>query len=130
MKKISKLIIIGLIGATLFNSCATIIHPERRGNSGELAAMDPWMALLDTILILFGIAPGVIAWAVDITTGAIYMGGHRRASLDNVDVNSPLYKEQMMAIISNETGAKITGEPVLVDKLNDGKIQVYTLQTY
>ncbi len=51
--------------------CGTLLYPERRGQpSGQY---DTDIVLLDAAGLLFGIVPGVIAFAVDLTTGAIYL---------------------------------------------------------
>jgi hypothetical protein len=56
--------------------CGTIMYPERRGQrAGDI---DIKVAVLDGIGLIFFIIPGVIAYAVDFSTGAIYLpGGHR-----------------------------------------------------
>jgi len=52
-------------------SCGTIIYPERRGQtSGQL---DVGIVLLDAVGLLFFIIPGIVAYAVDFSTGAIYL---------------------------------------------------------
>lgn len=59
-----------LVGAT---ACGVIIYPERKGQvSGRI---DPAIAVLDGVGLLFFIVPGVIAFAVDFATGAIYLPG-------------------------------------------------------
>src|SRR4051812_12087866 len=52
--------------------CGTLIHPERRyaPNDGNL---DWGIFALDTLGLLLFFLPGVIAFAVDFTTGAIYL---------------------------------------------------------
>lgn len=51
--------------------CGTILHPERRGQpSGRL---DWGVVLLDGLGLLFFFIPGLIAFAVDFSTGAIYL---------------------------------------------------------
>lgn len=51
-------------------ACGTIFYPERRGQiSGDI---DPGVAILNGIGLLFYIIPGVVAFAVDFATGAIY----------------------------------------------------------
>ena len=52
-------------------ACGTLLYPERRGQtSGEY---DADVVLLDAAGLLLFIVPGVIAFAVDILTGAIYL---------------------------------------------------------
>jgi len=57
--------------------CGTLMHPERRyaPNDGRL---DWGIVALDTLGLLLFFIPGVIAFAVDFTTGAIYLppGGY------------------------------------------------------
>jgi hypothetical protein len=65
----------GSIGVV--TGCGTILHPERRyaPNDGRL---DWGVVLLDGLGLLLFFIPGVIAFAVDFTTGAIYLppGGY------------------------------------------------------
>lgn len=67
-------------------ACGTLLYPERRGQ--RAGSIDPAVAILDGIGCLFFVIPGLIAFAVDFTTGAIYLPGGRRASLEGgaVDV--------------------------------------------
>lgn len=64
----------GLLAVTLtiqLSACGSIFFPERRGQiNGQI---DYLVAGLDAIGLLFYIIPGVIAFAVDFTTGAIYL---------------------------------------------------------
>jgi hypothetical protein len=58
------------------SSCATILHPERRGNrGGPLSTPD---LVMDILWLIPGIIPGIVALAVDFSTGAIYEGGAAR----------------------------------------------------
>jgi len=51
--------------------CGTLMYPERRGQRG--GSLDAGVAVLDGIGLLFGIIPGVIAFAVDFSNGTIYL---------------------------------------------------------
>ena len=51
--------------------CGTIIYPERRGQTKGM--LDPGVVLLDGLGLLLFLIPGVIAFAVDFSTGAIYL---------------------------------------------------------
>jgi hypothetical protein len=65
------LLLVQLVG------CGTLIYPERRGQtSGEI---DPTVAILDGIGLLFFVVPGLVAFAIDFTTGAIYLPGGQKA---------------------------------------------------
>lgn len=53
------------------SGCGSLMFAERNGqDSGKL---DPNVVLLDGIGLLFFILPGVVAYAVDFATGAIYL---------------------------------------------------------
>lgn len=52
-------------------SCGTLLYPERRGQPP--GRIDPAVVILDGIGLLFFFVPGVIAFAVDFGTGAIYL---------------------------------------------------------
>lgn len=69
----------------LGSSCALALHPERKGNNATPIDTGPFV--VDLLLLLPGIIPGVIALALDFGTGAIYLNkgsgksllGHRSA---------------------------------------------------
>ena len=58
-------------------SCGTLIYPERRGQTG--GRIDVGVAVLDGIGVLLFVIPGLVAFVVDFSTGAIYLPGGRRA---------------------------------------------------
>ena len=53
--------------------CGSLLYPERRGQ--KAGRIDPGVAILDGLGLLVFIIPGVIAFAVDFSTGAIYLPG-------------------------------------------------------
>lgn len=60
-----------MLSSIIFLSgCGTLFYPERRGNNSNV---DTKVAVLDGIGLIFLILPGVIAYAVDFTTGCIYL---------------------------------------------------------
>jgi hypothetical protein len=67
-KLIAILIIIVCLNMT---ACGYFLYPERVGSKG--GKLDTAIVVLDAAALLFGILPGVVAFAVDITTGAIYL---------------------------------------------------------
>ena len=76
-----RLITSTLVLALLSQSgCGTLIYPERRGQSS--GRIDPAVAILDGVGVLLFIVPGLIAFAVDFATGAIYYPGGRTAQVD------------------------------------------------
>ncbi len=51
--------------------CGTLIYPERQGQPrGDI---DPTVAIIDGIGLLFFVIPGLVAFVVDFHTGAIYL---------------------------------------------------------
>jgi hypothetical protein len=52
-------------------SCGTLLYPERRGQ--PVGRLDIGVVALDGVGLLLFLVPGVIAFAVDFATGAIYL---------------------------------------------------------
>jgi len=98
--------------------CGTILYPERRGQpSGRL---DWGVVALDGIGLLLFFVPGVIAFAVDFITGAIYLPYDGYGSLDaarpgrlrRIDVpRHQLTREEIARAVSEVTGRSISLEP-------------------
>ncbi len=116
---VSAVFIIELVG------CGTILYPERKGQKD--GRIDPGIAVLDGLGLLFFIIPGVIAFAVDFTTGAIYLpGGPRKSStfLEDekiviVRVNpKELNEEVITKVVRRETGS------LAIFELNKAEVQV------
>jgi hypothetical protein len=116
---ISAVLIVELAG------CGTILYPERKGQKG--GRIDPGIAVLDGLGLLFFIIPGVIAFAVDFTTGAIYLpGGPRKSSIFLEDekivivrVNpKELNEEVITKVVRRETGS------LAIFELNKAEVQV------
>ncbi|MDO8730864.1 MAG: hypothetical protein Q7J69_06760 [Candidatus Omnitrophota bacterium] len=95
--------------------CGTLIHPDRRGQkSGRI---DPAIAILDGIGLLFFVIPGLIAFAIDFSTGAIYLPGGRLARFDHKRTTVASIEE----IICKETGHRV--------KLTQANMQVSRLES-
>src|SRR5262245_55281267 len=60
---------LAIVSAT---GCGTILHPERRGQP-TTGRLDWGIVLLDGLGLIFFFIPGFIAFAVDFSTGAIYL---------------------------------------------------------
>lgn len=56
-------------------SCGTLIYPQRRGQTD--GRIDPAVAILDGVGLLVFIIPGLVAYAIDFSTGAIYLPSSR-----------------------------------------------------
>jgi hypothetical protein len=68
-----KTLVIALLAFTQLTQagCGTLLHPERSGNTG--GRIDPAIAILNGIGVLFYVIPGLIAFAVDFSNGTIYL---------------------------------------------------------
>lgn len=71
---VTAILVVQLLG------CGTILYPERRGQPA--GRYDTDIVILDAIGLLFFIVPGVVAFGVDFSTGAIYLpkGGKSKSS--------------------------------------------------
>jgi len=92
--------------------CGTLMYPERRGQRG--GSIDAGVAILDGIGLLFGIIPGVIAFAVDFSNGTIYLPERTRVGLlDLKNIKEVKFdpKHTSLAsierIIKDETGREV-----------------------
>ena len=100
--------------------CGTLMYPERRGQRG--GSLDAGVAILDGIGLLFGIIPGVIAFAVDFSNGTIYLPASHRASLDIKDMKQVKFDPKHYSLTSIEKIIKDeTGKVVRLDS-NDIKV--------
>ena len=66
-----SLLLITALSSQLF-SCGYLLHSERRGQKST-ASLDWPIVGLDAIGLIFFIIPGVIAFAVDFSSGTIYL---------------------------------------------------------
>ena len=100
--------------------CGTLLHPERRGQPP--GRIDPAIALLDGVGLLLFFVPGVIAFAVDFATGAIYLppdyyGQAETGSFDPEKCEvihvppSELTHEKLEAVIAERTGHSVKLDP-------------------
>lgn len=63
-------IIVAVVLALQLLGCGTLLYPERRGNHG--GRVDVGVAVMDGFWCLVFIVPGVVAYIVDFSNGAIY----------------------------------------------------------
>jgi hypothetical protein len=103
-------------------SCGTILYPERRGQAA--GKYDADVVFLDAAGLLLFLVPGVIAFAVDFATGAIYLppgekskimerlGRVQKIEFDpaNRDLKS------IARIIEKETGITFDSRAIQVDE--------------
>ena len=62
---------VALVTAASIVGCGYLLHPERR-HATPSRDIDTQVVILDCLWFFAGIAPGVVALAVDFTTGAAY----------------------------------------------------------
>jgi hypothetical protein len=111
-------------------SCGTILHPERRGLRSD--RLDPAIVALDGLGLLFFFVPGAIAFAVDFSTGAIYLPPDQFSdripdslpmqSLTRIEVEpAKLTQARIESVIHERTGRIVDLESphVRVIRLND-----------
>src|SRR4051794_34349628 len=92
-----------------FSGCGAILYPERRGQ--KAGNIDAGVAVMDGVLLLFFIVPGVIAYVVDFSTGAIYLPGHKKSEEQGVRVvrldPAQLTRDRIEAVVARETGIPV-----------------------
>ncbi|MFG0722603.1 polyribonucleotide nucleotidyltransferase [Pseudomonas sp. GLN_6] len=101
----------GLLVATLLTqltACGTLFFPDRRGQiEGRI---DPVVAGLNAIGILFYVIPGLIAFGIDFASGAIYLPGGLTSQVDPqdlqnvVDADGKIDATKLKALIEVQTG--------------------------
>lgn len=104
-----------LSGACSFAGCGTILYPERRGQ--HAGTLDTGVVVLDGLGLLLFFIPGVIAFAVDFATGAIYLPerssqdipltGKSRKFQSITLASNQLSRPQIAAAVSRHTGREI-----------------------
>ena len=108
----SKTRIIGSVVAlslvTQLTACGTLFFPDRRGQiEGRI---DPLVAGLNAVGILFYVIPGLIAFGIDFATGAIYLPGGTSAQVDPqalqnlVDADGQIDNAKLKVLIEQSTG--------------------------
>lgn len=89
--RFTKLAALGLCFGLILQTtaCGTILHPERKGQTG--GQIDPAIAILNGIGLLFYVIPGAIAFAVDFYNGTIYLpnGGITQLTPEELERISP-----------------------------------------
>lgn len=111
-KTLTKMIAMSVSAVMILQltACGTIFYPERKGTkSGEI---DPIVAIADAVGLLFFFIPGVVAFAVDFSTGAIYKSGKRYGSLTpaelkSVSLNGAVDKQALGEVMSKKLGLAV-----------------------
>jgi hypothetical protein len=95
-------------------SCGTLLYPERRDQ--KPGQIDVAVVLLDAIGLFFFIIPGVIAFAVDFSTGAIYLPSSGKHSRKEASAQNGVHKDALRIVkvdpkrLNGDTITRIVGE--------------------
>ena len=112
--RIPSRVIGGALIATLLTqltACGTIFYPDRRGQIG--GKIDPVVAAMDAIGILFYVIPGLIAFGIDFATGAIYLPEGQTAQVDPQQLKQLIGKDgkvdqyALKTLIETSTGHQL-----------------------
>ncbi|WP_428818416.1 hypothetical protein [Microbulbifer sp. MCCC 1A16149] len=81
-KSIKRGIAVSCLMTLMLNltACGYFLYPERKGQAG--GRVDPVVVILDGAGLLFGILPGIVAFAVDFTNGTIYLPAGGSSAID------------------------------------------------
>jgi hypothetical protein len=117
-----------VVGAGTVTSCGYLIYPERRSQDVSAGAeLDPMVILLDGLLVLVGILPGLIAFAVDVSSGCIYMPVDGRVSERGIRrIRSRGRRQRDYELVLREaSGLDIKlDDPRLVYLIEDSKLSI------
>ena len=102
---------------TQLSACGTVFYPERRGQIG--GEIDPGVAILNGIGLLFYVIPGLIAFAVDFTTGAIYFPDERYPLTperlgDAIDAEGEVDPRKLKAILQQDLNVELPLEQAML----------------
>ena len=133
-KSMLKPILASTLSALLIfelSGCGTLIYPDRRGQSS--GRIDPGVVIMNGIGLLFWVVPGLVAFAIDFATGAIYLPSGRYAVAPEalqraIKDNGKIDTVQLQQIIEQQTGHSIPfdhpnlqqqpSSPELISQLN------------
>lgn len=100
----------GVLAVSLFtqlSACGTLFYPDRRGQID--GRIDPAIAVLNAVGLLFYVIPGLIAFGIDFATGAIYLPGGSYSMApeklqEALGADGVVDQAKLKAIIETETG--------------------------
>lgn len=121
--------------STLLTSCGTIFYPDRRTSrkDGTMGGeIDIMILALDAVGLFFFLVPGIIAFAVDFGTGAIFlpeggeqMDGDEKTIFDEMNeqarIQTPVQPARIETVLHEKTGKRINlqEQPLLALEIND-----------
>src|SRR5690554_7972963 len=115
-KSMLKPVVASTLSALLIfelSGCGTVIYPDRRGQAS--GSIDPTVVIMNGIGLLFWVIPGLVAFAIDFATGAIYFPDARYSlaperlgeALDDQGAVDPL---KLKAILHRDLGVDLPME--------------------
>ena len=127
-RQFARLVFASGVGATTAG-CGTLMYPERRGQPP--GPLDWSVVGMDAIGLIFFFVPGVIAFAVDFITGAIYLPPGQYSAVPSNDPNRQLVSVnvppgQLSNAQIEQVVSKHVGQPVL---LVDGGYQTQPIES-
>ena len=135
--RMSSRVIGGVVVAALLSqltACGSIFFPDRRGQiDGKI---DPMIAVLDAVGLLFYVIPGLIAFGVDFATGAIYFPPGKTAHIapeklrEAIGEDGKVDNTKLQAILESELGRSFPlNDPRLIQhKGSAQQLAMYGLQ--
>lgn len=112
MRMQSRVIGGALVAALLvqLSACGSLFYPDRRGQID--GRIDPAVAGLNAIGLLFYVIPGLIAFGIDFATGAIYLPDDKYSVApeklqDAIGPDGHIDPLRLKAIIERETGRSL-----------------------
>ena len=128
-----KKLIVYLLALNLLG-CGYFLYPERVGQTD--GRIDPTVVILDAAGLLFGVLPGVVAFAVDLSTGAIYLPAGGKSALEK-HTNKLSHNETLQSGVNPEAVAReltmLLGQPVdasALDFYSTEGVETLTLAAY
>jgi len=126
-KIISSLLALTLV--TQISSCGYVFHPDRRGQTNS-DKVDWAIVGLDAIGLVFFIVPGLIAYAVDVYSGTIYLKktatGYSAASIEGDWSNAEIIKLDPKKISDASVVQAIKQRTGITVNYDDPRLKVYT----
>ena len=103
----------GVLAVSLFTqlaACGTLFYPDRRGRID--GRIDPAVAALNAIGLIFYLLPGLIAFGIDFATGAIYLPDNSYSMApeklqEAIGADGVVDLAKLKAIIEAETGRSL-----------------------
>lgn len=113
MRTRSTRLIGGVVAVALFTqltACGTLFYPDRRGQID--GRIDPVIAGLNAVGILFYVIPGLIAFGIDFATGAIYLPDEEYSVAperlrEAIGADGQVDPARLKAIIEADTGRSL-----------------------